>query len=117
MLHSSVSLGKFGSFRADDIIGKPFGLSYEVVGRKELRVISQFECDDAGTACYASTGRIDANCFRAVEYDSDANNREIAQDNKSQQLTQTQIEEMKRNGLDGQLDAEVTDREWIIYAA
>jgi hypothetical protein len=43
-----VSLGKFGSFQADDIIGKPFGLSYEVIGKRQLRVIHQLDEDDAG---------------------------------------------------------------------
>ncbi|KAI8049548.1 Gcd10p family-domain-containing protein [Syncephalis plumigaleata] len=83
----TVSLGKFGSFQADDIIGKPFGLSYEVVGKRQLRVIHRLDEDDAA-------------------YDSDANNKDIVQDGSSQQLSYTEIEKLKRDGLDGKLDAE-----------
>ncbi|KAI9595402.1 adenine(58)-N(1)-methyltransferase non-catalytic subunit TRM6 [Syncephalis fuscata] len=83
----TVSLGKFGSFLADDIIGKPFGLSYEVIGKRQLRVIHQLDQDEAA-------------------YDSDANNKDIIQDGTSQQLTHTDIERMKREGLEGKLDAE-----------
>jgi hypothetical protein len=45
---SVVSLGKFGSFKADDIINKPFGLSYEIIGKRQLRVVSQLDTDTAG---------------------------------------------------------------------
>jgi hypothetical protein len=41
-------LGKFGSFKADDIINKPFGLSYEIIGKRQLRVVSQLDTDTAG---------------------------------------------------------------------
>lgn len=45
-----VSLGKFGSFRADDIIGLPFGLTFEIgsgpIGA--LRVVLSNDIDDIG---------------------------------------------------------------------
>ncbi|RKP09184.1 adenine(58)-N(1)-methyltransferase non-catalytic subunit TRM6 [Thamnocephalis sphaerospora] len=85
---SVVSLGKFGAFKADDVLGKPFGLSYEVVGKRKLRVVRRMDQDDAG-------------------YDSDANNREIGQDGTSQQLSQAEIEQMKRDGLEGSLASEM----------
>ncbi|RKP22416.1 Gcd10p family-domain-containing protein, partial [Syncephalis pseudoplumigaleata] len=90
--HSTISLGKFGSFQADDIIGKPFGLSYEVVGKRELRVIHEMQHQDDAA------------------YDSDANNKDIVQDGSSQQLSYTEIEKMKRDGLEGKIDAEASQR-------
>jgi hypothetical protein len=43
-----------------------------------------------------------------IEYDSDANNRDIDQNNNNQQLSQAEIEQMKLQGLEGQLASEVS---------
>lgn len=32
---SNVALGKFGTFNSDKLIGKPFGLSYEILGKDD----------------------------------------------------------------------------------
>ncbi|CAG8763786.1 8382_t:CDS:2, partial [Gigaspora rosea] len=45
----TVSLGKFGTFYMNDIIGKPFGHSYEIYDHDKIKVIRNiafYEVDD-----------------------------------------------------------------------
>ena len=37
-----ISLGKFGTFQASEIISKPFDLSYEIYGRNKVRQAQTF---------------------------------------------------------------------------
>ncbi|KAJ3093090.1 tRNA (adenine(58)-N(1))-methyltransferase non-catalytic subunit trm6 [Quaeritorhiza haematococci] len=86
---SEVSLGKFGSFAANELIGKPFDVSYEIFGKKELRPVSRslVEVFD-------------------VESEQDANNRELKSDPSSQKLTHFEIEQMKVESLKGEVTSE-----------
>ncbi|CAE6535660.1 unnamed protein product [Rhizoctonia solani] len=34
-----IKLGKYGAFRSEQLLGHPFGLSYEIVDKKELKVV------------------------------------------------------------------------------
>jgi hypothetical protein len=44
-----VDLAKFGKFRADDAIGKPLGIPYEIYDRDRLRVVPEEDIfDDYG---------------------------------------------------------------------
>ncbi|KDN36521.1 hypothetical protein RSAG8_10768, partial [Rhizoctonia solani AG-8 WAC10335] len=36
---SDIKLGKYGAFRSEQLLGHPFGLSYEIVDKKELKVV------------------------------------------------------------------------------
>lgn len=47
-LSRNISLGKYGTFSSDSLLGHPYGLSYEIIG-KALEVIAQKTLDDAGT--------------------------------------------------------------------
>ncbi|KAG9792276.1 putative eukaryotic translation initiation factor 3, gamma subunit, partial [Aureobasidium melanogenum] len=41
--NSTISLGKYGSFRTNQIIGRPYHLTFEILDRSELRVVSAAE--------------------------------------------------------------------------
>lgn len=80
---SLIKLGKFGSFYASDIIGHPFGYTYEIVGDKQLRIVSEDFIKDV------------------TEPEADANNQDLLDDPLAQQLTRNEIEEMKKSTTDG----------------
>ncbi|KAF9122136.1 tRNA (adenine(58)-N(1))-methyltransferase non-catalytic subunit trm6 [Mortierella sp. 14UC] len=84
---SSVSLGKFGTFKANDIIGHAWGNSYEIYDR------------DSKTRVYHPEG------ISEVEETAN-NNREIVDDPSSQKLTLDEIKTLKSEGLKGELTGE-----------
>lgn len=85
--HSTISLGKFGSFKANDIIGHAWGNSYEIYDRDNKTRV--YHPDDMN------------------EIDETANNnREIIDDGASQKLTSEQIKALKNEGLKGELTGE-----------
>ncbi|RUS19839.1 Gcd10p family-domain-containing protein [Endogone sp. FLAS-F59071] len=81
---SLVSLGKFGSFQADDLVGQTFGHSYEIYGKNQVRVTSNWALEE-------------------VE-ETDANNREIFDNSSTQKLSFFDIEKLKEEGLKGELE-------------
>ncbi|CAG8727344.1 23920_t:CDS:10 [Cetraspora pellucida] len=81
---TTVSLGKFGTFHTNDIIGKPFGHSYEIYDRDKIKVIKNV-------------------AFHEVDLDeSDANNQQTIDDPSKQKLSYQDIEQLKKDGLEGQ---------------
>ncbi|KAF8943716.1 tRNA (adenine(58)-N(1))-methyltransferase non-catalytic subunit TRM6, partial [Haplosporangium bisporale] len=83
----TISLGKFGSFKANDIIGHAWGNSYEIYDRDNKTRV--YHPDDMN------------------EIDETANNnREIVDDGASQKLTSEQIKALKNEGLKGELTGE-----------
>ncbi|KAG0239718.1 tRNA (adenine(58)-N(1))-methyltransferase non-catalytic subunit trm6 [Actinomortierella wolfii] len=84
---STVSLGKFGQFRANDIIGRAWGNTYEIYDRdNKLRIYHP-------------------DAFEEIE-ETDANNREITDDGSSQKLTLEEIHALKAEGLKGSLSSD-----------
>lgn len=82
-----VNLGKFGSFRVNDIVGHPFGFTYEITGEdKKLRIVQNESemVDDRD------------------ELEPHENNRELLDDPSVQKLSAEEIEALKRQGLSGQ---------------
>ncbi|CAG8574278.1 12562_t:CDS:10 [Acaulospora morrowiae] len=79
---TKVSLGKFGTFHANDIIGKPFGHSYEIHDRDKVKVIRNI-------------------AFYEID-ETDANNKETTDDPSKQKLSYADIEQLKKDGLEGQ---------------
>ncbi|KAJ1969333.1 tRNA (adenine(58)-N(1))-methyltransferase non-catalytic subunit trm6 [Dimargaris xerosporica] len=82
---AKIDLGKFGSCMADDIIGRPFGLTYEIYtkGRaRPLRVESEY----------------------ATVQETEATNREIMDDPQAQRLTHDEIQQLKESSLAGEVD-------------
>ncbi|KAG0048284.1 tRNA (adenine(58)-N(1))-methyltransferase non-catalytic subunit trm6 [Gryganskiella cystojenkinii] len=81
---STVALGKFGSFKANDIIGHAWGNSYEIYDRdNKTRVYHLDEINE-------------------IE-ETENNNREIVDDASSQKLTLEDIKALKDEGLKGEL--------------
>ncbi|CAG8616388.1 10982_t:CDS:10, partial [Racocetra persica] len=81
---TTVSLGKFGTFHTNDIIGKPFGHSYEIYDRDKIKIIRNV-------------------AFYEVDLDeSDANNQQTIDDPSKQKLSYQDIEQLKKDGLEGQ---------------
>ncbi|PWN51780.1 Gcd10p-domain-containing protein [Violaceomyces palustris] len=78
----NVSIGKFGSFKADELIGMPFGYTYEIAERGGgLSVVVD-----------RTLAEIEA---------TDATNENINDDGDSQKLTYVDIKAFKDAGLDG----------------
>jgi hypothetical protein len=46
LIVSSISLGKFGSFLTNELIGKPFGPSWEIQPDKTLKPLDRTPQDD-----------------------------------------------------------------------
>ncbi|PVU87633.1 hypothetical protein BB561_006247 [Smittium simulii] len=78
-----ISLGKFGSFKSEKLVGKTYGRWYEITQTGELEPFfhTNYEC--------------------LVE--NEANNRKILPDNDSQKITQQEIEEMKLQTKSGEI--------------
>ncbi|KAI0348257.1 Gcd10p-domain-containing protein [Trametopsis cervina] len=76
--NGTVSLGKYGSFRVNDIVGQPFGLSYDIVDRT-LKVVPP-------------------RTIVEVE-DTDATNELINDGDLVQPLTLKEIEDLKNSNL------------------
>lgn len=55
---SLVSLGKFGSFQADDLIGQTFGHSYEIYGKNQVRVTSNWTLEEVGMPSSKILGQV-----------------------------------------------------------
>lgn len=49
-----ISLGKFGTFQADEIIGRPFGLTYEIQADGSLQIMQQAVAEALGTQMSSS---------------------------------------------------------------
>lgn len=81
---TSVNLGKFGTFKANDIIGHPFGYTYDIVGERQLKIVSeQFEED------------------QVEELEDDENNQDLMDDPTAQTLSMQDIEALKKASTDG----------------
>ncbi|KAG1058055.1 hypothetical protein G6F43_000133 [Rhizopus delemar] len=85
---TTVNLGKFGSFNSDKLIGKPFGLSYEIYGENnDIRPVQHVAKNTS------------------VE-ETEANNQLIIDDTTVQKLTQEEVLKLKAEGLKGTLNTE-----------
>ncbi|KAJ1919171.1 tRNA (adenine(58)-N(1))-methyltransferase non-catalytic subunit trm6 [Mycoemilia scoparia] len=84
--NTTVSLGKFGSFKSDDLVGKQYGLSFEI---HDNGVLKQFIPE----------------AFDVVD-ETEANNQDIRGDNQAQTLSHEEIEELKKKGLSGAVSTE-----------
>ncbi|KAJ2759289.1 tRNA (adenine(58)-N(1))-methyltransferase non-catalytic subunit trm6, partial [Coemansia nantahalensis] len=83
---ATVGLGKFGSFRADELIGAAFGHTYEIEKGGSIRSRRQPAFDDADI--------------------TEANNQEIVDNPSAQKLTFEEIEALKTQSLAGDVSAQ-----------
>ncbi|KAI9315990.1 adenine(58)-N(1)-methyltransferase non-catalytic subunit TRM6 [Dichotomocladium elegans] len=81
--NTQVSLGKFGTFKSDHLIDKPFGLSYEIYNQGEIRPVRNL-------------------AIQAVE-ETNANNQNITDKADVQKLTYQEVQMLKEEGLKGNL--------------
>ncbi|KAJ3036030.1 cytosolic factor, phosphatidylinositol/phosphatidylcholine transfer protein [Rhizophlyctis rosea] len=88
--NTTVNMGKFGTFQVNDVIGKPFDIPMEVYDRGRARPVTNFTNIEAFD----------------IETDETNNNRDIVDDRTSQQLSYTDIEELKKKSLKGDVDSE-----------
>ena len=77
----SVSLGKFGSFKSDDVIGMPYGFTYEIGDGSRLQLV------------------MDRTLSELEE--TDATNENIHDDGSAQKLTYVDIQALKQAGVTG----------------
>ncbi|KAG2225938.1 hypothetical protein INT45_006634 [Circinella minor] len=81
---SQVSLGKFGTFSSNNLIDKPFGLSYEIYDQKgNIRPVR--------------------NWALATVEETNANNQNILDTAGVQKLTHEEVEKLKQEGLKGNM--------------
>ncbi|MCJ1438181.1 tRNA (adenine(58)-N(1))-methyltransferase non-catalytic subunit trm6 [Xylographa pallens] len=113
--NTTISIGKYGSFQTNHILGRPFHLTFEILDKAEqnnqslLRIVSTVEAyahiKDDISALPGPEDQGDAeNGGDGVEYEVInpegkvlmRTNREIIDDSRSQKLTMTDIETLKR---------------------
>lgn len=82
-LGSIIKLGKFGSFYSDDIIGHPFGYTYEIIGDKQLRIVDEEFSTDVN------------------ELEDDEHNQDLNDDPTAQTLSMKDIEQLKKQDTNG----------------
>lgn len=101
-------MGKFGTFNSNDLIGKPFGLSYEILGSKAgLRAKGHVSKNTA-------VGKINLHKEYRLQYllkpqfieETAANNQEIIDNALVQKLSHEEVLKLKEQSLQGKLQTE-----------
>ncbi|PGG98915.1 tRNA (adenine-N(1)-)-methyltransferase non-catalytic subunit [Blastomyces parvus] len=103
-----ISLGKYGSFQANQIIGRPYHLTFEILDQPNaddnhaLRIVSAAELHAESLIADGSIpgeGE-DGECYRDLDDDMDASpmrtNRDTVDDSSSQLMTMDEIEALKK---------------------
>ncbi|ODQ68217.1 Gcd10p-domain-containing protein [Nadsonia fulvescens var. elongata DSM 6958] len=89
----SINLGKFGSFQVDDILGHPFGYTYEIIDQtNKLRIVNELAYQEHETF---STINRDI-YFEQSDELTGANDKGCYDSNQSQTMTMEQIETLKK---------------------
>ncbi|SPO35946.1 related to GCD10 - translation initiation factor eIF3 RNA-binding subunit [Pseudozyma flocculosa] len=116
-----VNLGKFGSFKADDIIGMPFGFTYEIADANTLKLVMNSTLAELGKSRSEQHGRTVGDIFATVGLlttdspcplpplrsshapaeETDATNENIHDDGTAQKLTYVDIQALKEAGITG----------------
>ncbi|KAH9824250.1 Gcd10p family-domain-containing protein [Melampsora americana] len=89
--NSTISLGKFGTFESNELLGEPYGLTYEIEKSKLIKLIHQTDQSSTNTILMEKCN---------VE-DILATNENIKESDGAQRMTGEEIEELKRLGLSG----------------
>ena len=91
----TVSLGKAGTFHANELIGDPYGLAYEIVGQK-IRKLPPKTIQELGTSPSKTLGFCDDPRMSEL---TEATNELISDDKVVQPLTTAEIEALKQSGV------------------
>ena len=118
-----LALGKMGNVAGDKVIGLPFGVSLELVGRgadASLRRYTMPTTDVPISECASMraphVGRTQpltdmtaaGSASSAIDAPATANNQNLVDDNKAQALTQEQILELKASAASGEVGPDST---------
>lgn len=104
-----VSLGKFGSFKADDLIGMPYGFTYEIQPETSSSVPAA-QNGKGGKNSSSGAGLLklvinrtlgDLETEAAETLETKATNEHINDDGSAQKLTYVDIQQLKSQGLSG----------------
>ncbi|KAK9456651.1 Gcd10p family-domain-containing protein [Dipodascopsis uninucleata] len=94
--NTTIHLGKFGSFFADDIIGRPYGYTYEIQDSKHVEVLYSAEGLFPSSATNEDENEDEADVDDNKE-DSIGTNELTYDDPNVQKLSMREIEELKRS--------------------
>lgn len=115
-VHSLISLGKYGTFQANHILGRPFHITYEILERvevhdgKELRIVPAAELHADALIQEAETAADSYDDATTIEHRGDdvseekRTNQNIVDDPANQKLTMTEIEALKSEGIESSKD-------------
>ena len=92
----TVTIGKFGSFYANELIAQPYGLTYEIA-EKKLKYLPPQTLEEIGTRD-STQNRLFRSHFSVAE-DTDATNELINDGEFVQPLTVDEIQALKRSGV------------------
>jgi tRNA (adenine58-N1)-methyltransferase non-catalytic subunit len=103
--HSIISLGKYGAFQANRILGRPFHLTFEIVDGEELRIVpaTELHADTLIQQAETPTASHDDE-IAEIEHQQDEvlvdsrTNQSIVDDPSNQRLTMAEIEAVKSDG-------------------
>ncbi|KAL2413214.1 tRNA (adenine(58)-N(1))-methyltransferase non-catalytic subunit trm6 [Exophiala dermatitidis] len=107
--NSTISLGKYGSFRTNQILGRPYHLTFEILDRSELRVVSaaelhavtlveQAETEDAATP-QTDIMEGDSAAAATTTPSTPKSNVNTHDDPTNQKLTFAEIEALKQDEM------------------
>ena len=105
----NVGLGKFGSFRSDELVGQPYGLTYTIV-EKSLKVVAPRPIQEVGMQASFYECRV----FDSFTEDTDATNELINDGESVQPLTLEEIEQLKKSGLPAEVRLEQFSSGYIL---
>jgi tRNA (adenine-N(1)-)-methyltransferase non-catalytic subunit len=86
--NKKINLKKAGQFNSNLILGKPYGITCEILSENELRVMSSDELNDE---------------YISFNEENGANNQDICDDRESQILTHEEINKLKEKMENGEL--------------
>lgn len=88
--NSTVSIGKFGSFKVNDILGLPYGYTFEIQEDKRLKIVDMSK-DKHELRLGQEAGGLEPT----------ETNDQLFDDNKAQTLSMAEIEQLKSEGISG----------------
>lgn len=106
-----ISLGKFGSFRVNSIIGFPFGTSFEIIEDLNVRRIKSISSDTEDANFSNDNDEITADDLTsAFSQSSESNQNIINIGSKIQKLSAAEVEDLKKAGATGDVGQKIIQK-------
>lgn len=103
-MRSDLHLGKFGSCKASELFGQPYGLTYEILDGKLRAVLDKSISDLCPSRSCHHAHSADAICAVGGAVDEiEATNQHIQERAGAQNLTYLDIEALKKEGVSGRV--------------